>query len=214
MTRPRCAVCRRRPAGPLGACAECVDAIRPQLDEPDRQFVSQREASAFAGVRPSTLLAWQEKGWLVGPWTPLSVTIASAWSTAERDRGPQAAHGTVARWRFGCTCADCRDAHREDWNGSRSRASAAAREEFWAGRLELLLAALSSGVSYREAITAAGVSPTQIAIRRRDSAAFGERLDAALMAGRNPDVDHGTYRGYKAAGCRCPDCREYHEQTR
>lgn len=37
--------------------------------------------------------------------------------------------------------------------------------------------------------------------------AWGDRLDAALMAGRDPKISHGTQGGHRR-GCRCPECRE------
>lgn len=38
-------------------------------------------------------------------------------------------------------------------------------------------------------------------------------FDAALTLGRDESLAHGTT-GAWASGCRCPECREYHERTR
>ena len=37
-----------------------------------------------------------------------------------------------------------------------------------------------------------------------------EELDAALVAGRDPGLAHGTEQAYRHSKCRCPDCRGAH----
>jgi hypothetical protein len=38
---------------------------------------------------------------------------------------------------------------------------------------------------------------------------WAEELDGALLAGRDPDLNHGTITAYRKSNCRCPECREY-----
>ncbi|MGO4417365.1 hypothetical protein AB4Z54_00945 [Streptomyces sp. MCAF7] len=38
---------------------------------------------------------------------------------------------------------------------------------------------------------------------------WAEALDGALLAGRDPKLDHGSITAYRHGRCRCPECREY-----
>lgn len=38
---------------------------------------------------------------------------------------------------------------------------------------------------------------------------WAEELDGALLAGRDPELAHGTAGAYRHGRCRCPECREY-----
>ncbi|CAN3132221.1 hypothetical protein ACNUDN_30305 [Mycobacterium sp. smrl_JER01] len=76
-----------------------------------------------------------------------------------------------------------------------------------------LLDALANGTSYRQALDDAGVTAQAFSQKRRRDPAFGRAANAALMAGRNPNLHHGRDSAWKA-GCRCPDCTDYHGRTR
>ena len=119
---------------------------------------------------------------------------------------PPSPHGTANRWRTGCRCDDCADAHLDDLADWRARR---AKRLFPAATRQKLLVELAKGVPLGTA-----AARLEIAVQRIHAFAWtfprwGERLDAALMAGRDPQVRHGTATGYRHGRCRCPECREW-----
>lgn len=169
------------------------------------------DVARHVGVTPPTVRAWVEKGWLTasGPWTTADARAAAARSRQRAGRGAVAAHGTASRWRAGCSCEACRAAHNAESRDMRE----AARVEWWADREAPLLEALAGGVPWREALAEVGATAQAVTAHRYRSPAFAAALDAALMEGRDQSLEHGTAGAWRA-GCRCPECREYHEGTR
>ncbi|WP_419707940.1 hypothetical protein [Promicromonospora sp. NFX87] len=172
---------------------------------------SRMAVARHAGVTPATISLWITKGWLpeTGPWTRRQVTAAGNKSRQRGGRGPQSPHGSPGRWRTGCPCDLCRAGHDADTRARRE----AVRVAWWQPRENPLLAELTAGVTYREALDKHGIAPAALTAHRRRDPGFAARLDRALMAGRNPELAHGAPNGWRA-GCRCPDCRGYHEGTR
>lgn len=115
----------------------------------------------------------------------------------------------MSRYRAGCRCAACVAAHNEQSTEDRE----AARRAWWADRETPLIEAVSAGAKYREVLEDQQLTAQAVTAHRRRSQEFAAALDAALMEGRDPGVEHGTGRGWKAR-CRCPECREYHEAGR
>ena len=76
-----------------------------------------------------------------------------------------------------------------------------------------LLRALADGYPLRAAAELAGVTVQAIHGRRVWDAEWAQRVDAALMEGRDPSLRHGTEGAY-GDGCRCPECREAHNLSR
>lgn len=80
-------------------------------------------------------------------------------------------------------------------------------------RRPLLIEALARGSSYRAAAEEAGVTMHAITRHRQRDQEFAAAIDSALRAGRDPSLAHGSHGGWRA-GCRCPECRAYHDATR
>lgn len=128
-------------------------------------------------------------------------------------RPRSAPHGSTARWRGtfepGCRCDECRRAHL-DAQAVRYRERGFA---LWEPLAPQLFALVASGVPYGEACAELGVTVQAVTAHRHRDPDFADRFDAALMAGRDPGLAHGAAAAWKD-GCRCPECREYHEQSR
>ncbi|MGW2841866.1 hypothetical protein ACWCWD_29275 [Streptomyces sp. NPDC001493] len=77
------------------------------------------------------------------------------------------------------------------------------REEDRAELLRLLLSSTPLAV----ACGAVGVSVNQVYGYRRFDQGWATALDEALMAGRDPSLEHGTHKAHRWGGCRCPECR-------
>lgn len=173
---------------------------------------SMRQAAALAGVTPRAIRDWITAGRLpaAGPWTAAQLKKAAPTGPQAGNRGRvTAAHGTTTRWRAGCTCDECRDAHNIELR-DRHRVE---RAHWWAPRLDPLCESLASGMQYGEALAVRGIALQAVSSYRRVDAEFAKAIDAALMEGRDPALPHGTSSGW-GARCRCPECREYHEQYR
>lgn len=100
-------------------------------------------------------------------------------------------------------CADCLERRRApDHRRKRARAG----QRFPRRVRTRLLAGLSAGGQLGEVCSQLGVSTVQVYGWRQYDPGWADALDAALMAGRNPELDHGTPSA-RWWGCRCPDCR-------
>ena len=85
--------------------------------------------------------------------------------------------------------------------------------QWWQDREGPLLAEVAEGAPYGEVLRGHGVTAQAVTGHRRRSPEFARALDAALLAGRDPELSHGSATGWRA-GCRCPECREHHERSR
>lgn len=171
------------------------------------KLTSARAAAAKVGITANTVENWMRKGWLPEPpWTSHQVTMAQRRSRQRAGEGSTAAHGTPARYRAGCPCDACRDGENSANRGLTYRRAMT----YWAEVGPGLLGSLAGGVPYREALKAHGVTAQALTSHRHRDRDFAARLDEALMAGRDPDLDHGRNSAWKAR-CRCPECREFHQ---
>ena len=123
---------------------------------------------------------------------------------------PPAEHGTTNRWRTGCRCDPCTDAHNQDSKTYKRVLSAAA---FGPVQRRRALALCRKGKSPRAAAEAVGIT-TQALWFFKGEPGWRAQLDAALMDGRRADVPHGTAAGYRHYKCFCPECRAAHHPAR
>jgi hypothetical protein len=107
-------------------------------------------------------------------------------------------------------CIACRESRKgKDWERRRAIA-----EAVFPPRLRSrLLGLLRAGVPLREACEDVGVSVNQAHRFASYNESWGEALDAALMAGRDPGLAHGTEHAYRWGGCRCPECRNHRKTS-
>lgn len=77
-----------------------------------------------------------------------------------------------------------------------------------------LLQLLRDGASMHDACDRIGVTNKQVAAYTRAHPNWNADLNEALMAGRDPDLNHGTYRAYRYDKCRCPECRSAAKATK
>ncbi|WP_100445294.1 hypothetical protein [Glycomyces xiaoerkulensis] len=75
---------------------------------------------------------------------------------------------------------------------------------------QMLLNDIAAGIPLKQAVEWYGLTLRGVHNRARWDAEWSERLDASLLAGRDPDLEHGRDPTYKRFGCRCPDCRDAH----
>lgn len=113
----------------------------------------------------------------------------------------------LTRWRRGARDAAALHAHNADL--SRLRLERARRALGDASRA-YILRELTGGRSIPDVAAAIGVSTVRIHSLARRDPDWATALDAALLAGRDPNVPHGTETGYRWRHCRCPDCRQAH----
>lgn len=116
-----------------------------------------------------------------------------------------------SRWRQGERGSKARREHNIETRDLRRKKTLA---RFTPGIERTLLESLREGVPLVEAAAQVGMQQQTLFGRARFDHGWKTRLDRALMAGRNPDVRHGTDYVYKQYGCRCPECREAHARFR
>ncbi|MFC9233619.1 hypothetical protein ACFTZI_32470 [Streptomyces decoyicus] len=103
-------------------------------------------------------------------------------------------------------CDPCHAA-RSDRDFEYRRRSSAAR--FPAGVRRLLVVRVAAGEHLTDVCADLGATQQQVHGYKTYSAEWAEALDQALMAGRDPKLDHGSMNAYRHGRCRCPECREY-----
>ncbi|WP_435298550.1 hypothetical protein [Timonella sp. A28] len=178
-----------------------------------KKIESTREAAQIVGVTARTINAWIERGALTPPpWTSAYLKKTSGnllESPYIRGVGSSAEHGTSTAYRAGCSCAECQAWARADMRRRRREKSLEASQP----KADALLRLLEDGCSYQEAVEQAGWTHQGVAGRRKLDPPFGIRLDEALNDVRDPALRHGRPHAWRT-GCRCADCREYHEASR
>lgn len=171
-----------------------------------RRITSLRQAAQVAGRSAPTIAGWVTSGRLPqGPWTERQLLKASATSSSP---GIASEHGTADRWRLGCTCDACRDAHLDQVRDMR-RGRAIFRID-WVR--DQILDILASGGTFADVHAQTGLTSQALHGAARTDADWRAALDEALMVGRDPDLAHGTPSGWRR-GCRCPECRAEHAHS-
>jgi hypothetical protein len=114
-------------------------------------------------------------------------------------------HGTSAGWHTGCRCTHCRRAHSDTQRAfGRSRVQKRLPVEL----RQRLLDAIYAGERFRTTLRDLGLTPNQVWGLARTDSEWSTALEAALMASRRDDLQHGTTAAY-VRGCVCIECRTY-----
>jgi hypothetical protein len=171
-------------------------------------FISSvRQAAAACNVSQPVVRRWLTLGLLPEPpWTLQQLhRVRDLTDPEQRRRGPRAAHGPMARWNAGCSCAVCRamqsDAARERGRAkAQTRLSVEVRGQF--------LAAIYAGRSFQQVLRDLGLTPNQVWGLTKTDDEWSAALEAALTAARRGDLEHGTNAAY-VRGCVCKECREH-----
>ena len=118
------------------------------MSEAEELITSARQAAAVCGVTRFAVRAWIDRDLIPEPpWT--AKQLRQVCDTAELGPGPQAPHGTRARWSHGCECDQCRQAQNTT---VRTYERAKARDRLSIGAREQLLAAIYSGQVFGTAL--------------------------------------------------------------
>jgi hypothetical protein len=122
-----------------------------------------------------------------------------------RRRGPQVAHGTLTRWLEGCDCDECRQAQND---AARARFRRKAQRRLPAEMRQEFLDAISRGQPFRQILRDLGLTSNQVWGLTKTDDDWSAALDAALLATRRDDLEHGTNAAY-VQGCVCSECRTH-----
>lgn len=79
---------------------------------------------------------------------------------------------------------------------------------------ELILRRIRDRVPLAEAVAGTDLTVQALHGIAQWNAPWSAELDAALLLGRDPAIRHGEEQSYRHFGCRCPDCRRAHNETR
>ena len=175
------------------------------------EITSVRQAAAACNVSGPVVRRWLTLGLIPEPpWTLEQLEEVRGLTDPERRRrGTRAAHGTMARWNAGCSCAQCRQLQSDE---ARARGRARAQERLPADVRQQLLDAIYAGQPFRTTLRDLELTPSQVWGLTRTDDGWSEQLETALTATRRDDLQHGTNKAY-VAGCVCSECRE-HQQRR
>jgi hypothetical protein len=90
----------------------------------------------------------------------------------------------------------------------RWRGRAMAKMRLPAELRESILGAIYAGQPFRTALHDLGLTPNQVCRLAKTDQEWSKNLEAALMASRRGDLQHGTNAAY-VQGCVCRECREH-----
>jgi hypothetical protein len=142
------------------------------------------------------------------PWTLQQLhQVRDETDPQGRRRGPQVAHSTLTRWLEGCDCDQCRQAQNDA-----ARARGRARARLPVEVRQVLLDAIYNGRSFRTVLRDLGLTSNQVFGLAKTDDEWSTKLEAALLATRRNDIEHGTTATY-VHGRVCSECRE-HQRVR
>jgi hypothetical protein len=168
----------------------------------EKLITSARRAAAVCGVTRFAVRVWIDRGLLPEPpWT--TEQLHQVRDIAEAGPGPQAPHGTRARWSNGCACVQCRQAHSDTL---RSYGRARAQDRLSMEVRRQLLAAIYAGQPFRKTLRDLELTPNRVWGLIKTDDEWSAALDGALMSAGRDDLEHGTN-----GGCVCKECREYQQ---
>jgi hypothetical protein len=172
-----------------------------------QQVTSVRQAAAVCNVSPPVVRRWLSLRLITGPpWTLQQLhQIRDETDPQHRRSGPQVPHGTMTRWNYGCSCAQCRHAQNDAAN---ARFRRKAQKRLPAEVRQQLLDAIYSGQPFRQILRDLGLTSNQVWGLTKTDEEWSTALEAALTATRRDDFQHGTNAAY-VAGCVCGECRTH-----
>jgi hypothetical protein len=115
----------------------------------------------------------------------------------------------VTRCLEGCDCDGC---HQAQNDAARARFRRRAQERLPAEKRRKLLDAICTGKPFRAVLTDLDLTSNQVWGLTKTDEEWSAALEAALMATRRNDLEHGTNAAY-VAGCVCGECRS-HQRVR
>ena len=166
---------------------------------------SVRQAAAVCNVTPPVIRRWLSLGLIPRPpWTVQQLhEVRDVTDPEGRRRGPQAAHGTLTRWLEGCDCDKCREAQND---AARARFRRRAQARLPIELRKQFPDAIYAGKQFKTALRDSGLTSNQVWGLTKTDDEWSAALEAALMATRRDDLQHGTNAAY-VAGCVCSECR-------
>ena len=111
----------------------------------------------------------------------------------------------TTRYRYGFRDPEAKDAHiayQRKWRSEKRKAR-------WGDPQgeEIFLQAIKDGIHVYDVLEAFGITKMQLWGRAQSDKDFGERLEQALMEGRDETLEHGRAWTYIHHKCRCKPCR-------
>jgi hypothetical protein len=167
---------------------------------------SIRQAAAVCNVSAPVVRRWLSLGLIPEPpWTLEQLEEVRGLTDPEgQRRGTRAAHGTMARWNAGCSCAECRQLQSGE---ARARGRRKAQDRLPTEVRHQLLDAIYEGRPFRTMLCELDLTPNQVWGLTKTDKDWATALEAALTASRRDDLQHGTNAAY-VHGCVCSECRE------
>ena len=140
---------------------------------------SVHQAAVACNVSRSVVERWLSRELLPDPpWTLQQLhQVRNVTDPEGRRRGSRAAHGTMARWSAGCSCAACRETQRAT---ARTRGRVKAKKRLPAEVREQLLAAIYAGQPFRQVLRDLGLTSNQVWGLTKTDAEWSAALEAAL----------------------------------
>jgi hypothetical protein len=145
--------------GAVKAATVRVVSWRNQIE--NGSLFSVRQAAAACNVSPPVVRRWLSLGLLPAPpWTVEQLRSVRDVTDPQRHRpGSSVAHGTMARWNSGCSCARCRQMQSD---AARARGRRKAQERLPPEMRQQLLVAIYAGQPFRRVLCDLGLSPNQV----------------------------------------------------
>jgi hypothetical protein len=174
------------------------------------EVTSVRQAASVCNVSPPVVRRWLSLGLIPDPpWTQEQLhEVRDRTDPEDRRRGNRAAHGTMARWNAGCSCAQCRQLQSDE---ARARGRRRAQRRLPAEVRQQLLDAIYAGQPFRTTLRDLELTLGQVWGLTRTDDGWSKHLETALTATRRDDLQHGTNAAY-VRGCVCHECREYQQR--
>jgi hypothetical protein len=122
---------------------------------------SVRQAAAVCNVSAPVVRRWLSLGLIPPPpWTLKQLEEVRGLTDPEgHRRGSRAAHGTMARWNAGCSCAECRQFQSDE---ARAHGRRKAQERLPAEVRQQFLDAIYDGKPFRQSLRDLSLTPNQV----------------------------------------------------